>query len=71
MPAPTFQFLRIHAHRASAASSLLAEADRVPSHCSHIERPSRPFWRAGPVDLNRFRRFYKWTLRGQAASAEG
>ena len=50
MPAPTFQFLRIHAHRASAAHGLLAEADRVPSHCSHIERPSRPFWCMGSPD---------------------
>ena len=54
MTAPAFQFLRIHAHRASAAYGLLAEADRVPSHCSHIEHPNRPFWCLGsPEEVQR------------------
>ena len=44
MQAEAFQFLRMHSHGASAAHGLLAEADRVPSHCSHIKRPRPARW---------------------------
>ncbi len=47
MPELLCQFLRVHAHGATAAHALLAEADRVPSHCSHIERPLPPRWYRG------------------------
>ncbi len=50
MSTPAFQFLRIHAHGADAAGGLLAEADRVPSHCSHIERPTPTRWWCGTKD---------------------
>lgn len=42
-----FQFLRIEAHGASAAEDLLAEANRVPSHCTHIEHPIPARWLMG------------------------
>ena len=41
-------------------------------HIVIIVKESRTFDnRADSIDLNRFRRFFKWTLRGQAALVEG
>ena len=44
---PSFQFVRIEPYRCSVAPDLLLEANRAPSHISHISKPLPPRWLVG------------------------
>lgn len=46
-----FQFLRVEPFKCSMTANLLLEADRAPTHTSHIEKPLPPRWLFGSPQI--------------------